>query len=150
MVYRCMCRKHKARSFTHQLESVVLYCHGLLKSSEAVHYCHSSILSEFCDRGLTSFEVGYRRLIDLTLPVHSDRSKSDHLDKMMLILALLDSSDVFFMLAMIGIVDCMLPIIVMQPLPHSIFCAWNGHFTSVWTGRNEMETSPFLTLKQPH
>ena len=43
-----------------------------LKSSEAVLYCCSSILGEFCDQGLTGIEVGYRQSIYL-VPIDSDR-----------------------------------------------------------------------------
>ena len=74
-------------------------------------------------------------------------SKCDHLDRAMLLLALLDSPSVFFMLATIGIVDCTfrrLPVAGLRPVPFPFFCAWNGHFTSVWTGRNGMEMSPFF------
>ena len=66
-------------------------------------------------------------------------SKCDHLDRAMLLLAFLDSPGVFFMLAMIGIVDCTfcrLPVTTLCPIPFPFFCAWNGHFTSVWTGQN--------------
>ena len=67
------------------IESIVLYCHGLLNCSGAVHYRCFSILREFCDQGLTGFEVSYRRLIDLVLPIDSD------LDIAMFLLALLDT-----------------------------------------------------------
>ena len=66
------CKKRKASTLTRRLESIVSYCYGLLNCSGAVHYCRSSILSEFCDRGSTRFEVCYRRLIDLALPIDSD------------------------------------------------------------------------------
>ena len=66
-------KKGKASLSTHHLESIVSYCYGLLNCSGEVHYCCSSILSEFCDRGSTGFEVCYRQSIDLTLPIDSDR-----------------------------------------------------------------------------
>ena len=65
--------KWKASSFTCQLESIVLYCRHFLKSSGAVLYCRSLILGEFCDRGSTRIEVGYRQSIDLALPINSNR-----------------------------------------------------------------------------
>ena len=74
-------------------------------------------------------------------------SKCDHLDRAMLLLAFLDSPSVFFVLAMIGIVDCTfrrLPIASLRPVPFPFICTWNGHFTSVWTGQNGTETSPFF------
>ena len=44
--------------FTHQVESIVLHCHGLLKSFEET-VCHrrSSISSVFCDRGSTGINI---------------------------------------------------------------------------------------------
>ena len=66
-------QKRKANTLTRRLESIVSYCYGLLNCSGAVNYCRSSILSEFCDRGSTGFEVCYRRSIDLALPIDSDR-----------------------------------------------------------------------------
>ena len=41
--------------------------------SGAVHYCCSSILGEFCDRGSTGIEVSYQRSVVLKLPIDSDR-----------------------------------------------------------------------------
>ena len=57
----------------------------------------------------------------------------------MLLLAFLDSPGVFFVLAMIGIVDCTfgrLPIAVPRPVLFPFFCAWNSRFASVWMGQN--------------
>ena len=67
------CKKRKANTLTRRLESIVSYCYGLLNCFGAVNYCRSSILSEFCDRGPTGFEVCYRQTIDLALPIDSDR-----------------------------------------------------------------------------
>ena len=69
-------------------------------------------------------------------------SKYDHLDRVMLLLAFLDSLGILFMLATIGIVDCMfgrLPVAV--PRPVSIFVhrtailllsGWNWNGTFFW------------------
>ena len=65
-------------------------------------------------------------------------SKCDYLDRSMFLLTFLVSPGVFFVLATIGIVDCTFrrqP----PPRPVSLFCAWNGCFTFIWTGRNRME-----------
>ena len=65
----------------------------------------------------------------------------------MLLLAFLDPPSVFFVLATIGMVDCTfrrLLVAGLRSVPFPLFCAWNGRFTAVCTGRNGTETSPFL------
>ena len=100
-------KKWKASSFNRQLELIVLYCYGLLNCSGAVHYFRSSILSEFCNRGSTAFEVCYQWSIDLTL----------------LLLGFLGSWGVIFVLATIGIVDCTFRRVGLRPSRfHS--CVW--------------------------
>ena len=56
-----------------RLEPRLTFGYGLLNCFGAVRYCRSSILSEFCDRGSTGFEVCYRLSIDLTSPIDTDR-----------------------------------------------------------------------------
>ena len=66
-------------------------------------------------------------------------SKCDCLDRVMLLLAFLDSPSILFVLATIGIVDCTfrrLPVVGLHPVPFPFFGAWNGCFTSIWTGWN--------------
>ena len=121
----------KASLFTCWLESIAMVFKG------EVYYCRSSILSKFCDWGLTGIEVSYwwfratNRLIT---------SKYNHLDKAMLLLAFLDSSGVFFMLAMIGIVNCMfccLPVAALCPIQFPF--AMHGMTVLLPSGRDRTE-----------
>ena len=48
------------------------------------------------------------------------------------------------MLAMIGIVDCIFRRVGPPPVPLPFLCMGNGHFISVWSGRNGTKTSPFF------
>ena len=67
-----VCQRVKMESQIARSPARVLYCHGLLKSSEAVHYCLSLILRDFCNRGSTGIEVSYCQSINLALPIDSD------------------------------------------------------------------------------
>ena len=68
-----MRQKLKASSFACQVESIFLHSHCLLKSFETECYCRSSISSVLCDRGLAGIKVSYWQLIELALPIKSDR-----------------------------------------------------------------------------
>ena len=136
-----MQNKLKASSFTRRLESIVFYCYSLLNCSGAVHYCRSSILSEFCDRGSTGFEVRYRRSIDLALPIGSDRLQMRSLGQS-------DASFGFLRLLRHASYDwnSRLHVPSRRPptVPFPFLCMGNGRFSSVSMGRNGTKTSPFF------
>ena len=118
-----------------RINSFILY--SLLKSSGAVHYCHSSSLSKFCYRCSTRIEVSYMYTwsINLALPINSDCLQ-------MWLLGYIDQY--FFWLSRIfrrlfrasydwnsrlhvpSLAHC-------HPLPHpfSIYCVWNGRIILV-------------------
>ena len=141
-----MQKKWKASSFIRRLESIVLYCFSLLYCSGAVHYCPSSILSEFCDRGSTGFGGRYRRLIDLVLPIDSDRLQVRSLGWS-------DASFGFLRLLRYHIRASYdwnsrqhVPSHWPPTVPFSFLCMGNGLFTFVSTGQNRTKTSLFWLL----
>jgi hypothetical protein len=121
----------------HSPTRINIYCYGLLNCSGAVHYCRSSILSEFCDRGST----GLKSAIDDRSTSHCRSTliafKCNRLARVMLLLAFLDSLGVIFVLATIGIVDCTFrPVDLRSSRFHS--CVW-GKAVSLPSRRSVME-----------
>ena len=137
------CKQWKANSFTCWLESIVLHSHNILKSSGVVHYCHSSILSEFCDRGSTRFEVYFQWSINLALPIDSDCLQVQSFGQ----------SNASF--DFLGLFRCLfrasydwnsrLHVLLLSVL-FQFIVQWNAHFTSFWTGQNGTKTSPSFWL----
>ena len=134
-------QKRKASSSTRRLESIVSYCYGLLNCSGAVHYCWSSILSEFCNRGSTGFEVCYRRSMDLTLPIHSDHLQMRLLGYNGASFGFLTPLRRYFRASYDWNSRLHFPSRWPPPVPFPFLCMGNGRFTSVLTGRNGTKTT---------
>ena len=140
-----MCKKLKASSFTCQLESIILYCYGHLNCAGEVHYFRSSILSEFSDRGSTGFKVCYQWLINLVLPIDSDRLQMRSLGESNASFGFLRLLRHHFRASYDS--NSWLHVLSRQrlPVPFLFLCMGNDHFTSVSTGRNGTKTSPFIS-----
>ena len=117
------------------LESIVLFRHSLLNCSGAVHYCHSLILSELCNRGLTGLSTIDRPRIAnwLWSPPNAIAWTEQ---------CFLGSWGIMFVLARIGRADCTFRRIV----PFPLLCMGNSHFTFISMGQNETKMSPFFLL----
>ena len=140
-------QKWKASSCTGRLESIVLCCCRLLESSRAVLYWHPSISGEFCDRGSTGIEVRYWRSIDLEVPINSVRLQMQSLGWSDASFGFLRFSKCLFRASYDRNSWLHFPSLAHRRPPSrpvSIFCVWNGRFTSIWMGQNGTETSPFF------
>ena len=129
-------KKWKASSFTHWLESIFLYCHGLLNCSGAVHYCRSSILSEFCDWGSKS--AIYDRLIS--------RCWSTPNAIAWLEWCFFRLFRCYFCASYNWNSRLHIPSHWPPPVLFPLLCMGNGRFTSISMGLNRTKTSPFFWL----
>lgn len=142
MIYQHV-KNRTADLFTRWLELIVLYCHGLVKFSGAVHYC---LLFDFELFLQSRFDRDWNQLLMIDWPFIAN-----WLRLLPYVIAWIEWC--FFRLWHLFHAGYnwnsrlyILSLAIHQFCPVSICSAWNGHFTSVWIGRNRMETSLFFVL----
>ena len=107
----------------------------------AVNNCRSLIFGEFFNWGSTGINISYQRLINLALPIDSDRLQIGHSDASFGFLRL---SRCLFCARCDWNSWLHILLLARRLIPFPFFCAWSGCFISIWTALNGMETSLFF------